>query len=134
MDHRTNELPALLAEVRRRWVRRVRLGAWTVGAGTAAALFGVGWFTVWLLASEGLALAFVALAVAALVLVTLGAAARRPRQPPSDLQIARYIEEQAGGLDDIVVTAVQHGDATSPVAGRLASEAATRVDGFGLDA
>ena len=116
MDERQNELGAVLAEVRRRWNRRARLGAWTIGAMTAATMFGVGLFTVWLLASEGLALAFVVLVVTAFVLVTLASAARPPHHPPTDLQIARYIEEQAGGLDDVVVTAVQHGETGSPIA------------------
>ena len=82
MDERQNELGAVLAEVRRRWNRRARLGAWTIGAITAATMFGVGLFTVWLLASEGLALAFVVLVVTAFVLVTLASAARPPHHPP----------------------------------------------------
>lgn len=133
MPFRPDDLGARLAEVRRRWMRRVRLTAWTAGAGTAAVLVGVGAFTVWLMAPQGLALAFVALAVVVLVGVTLGAAIRAVRHPPSDLQIARYIEERVGGLDDIVVTAVQHGEDTSFVAARLAADAAAHVDEVGLD-
>jgi len=133
VNERQNELGAVLAEVRRRWDRRARLGAWTVGAAAAATMFGVGLFTVWLLASEGLPLAFTALFVTALVVVTLVAAARAPRRPPSDVQIARYIEEQAGGLDDMVVTAVQHGATGSALARGLAADAARRVDRVGLD-
>ncbi len=133
MDERQNELGAVLAEVRRRWNRRARLGAWTIGAIAAATMFGVGLFTVWLLASEGLALAFVVLVVTAFVLVTLASAARPPHHPPTDLQIARYIEEQAGGLDDVVVTAVQHGETGNPIARGLARDAARTVDGVGLE-
>ncbi len=96
-------------------------------------MFAVGLFTVWLLASEGLALAFVVLVVTAFVLVTLASAARPPHRPPSDLQIARYIEEQAGGLDDVVVTAVQHGETGSPLARGLARDAARTVDGVGFE-
>ncbi|MCC7034168.1 MAG: hypothetical protein IT179_15205 [Acidobacteria bacterium] len=133
MDERRNELGAILAEVRRRWTRRVRLAAWTAGAAAAAVIFGVGLFTVWLLASEGLALAVVSLLVTALALVTVAAAARPLRRPPSDLQLARYIEEQAGGLDDVVVTAVQHGALGTPIARLLAADAAARVGRVGLD-
>jgi hypothetical protein len=130
---RHNDLGAVLAEVRRRWLKRQRLSAWTVGAAAAAMVCAVGAFTVWLLASEGLALALVALLIVLAVGITLVTAARPSRRPPSDLQLARYIEEQAGGLDDIVVTAVQHGDSGSPAGRRLAAEAARRVDEVGVD-
>ena len=53
MSERQNELGAVLAEVRRRWPRRVRLSAWAVGTVAATMLLGVGGLTVWLLASEG---------------------------------------------------------------------------------
>ena len=133
MNERQNELGAVLAEVRRRWNRRARLSAWTVGAAAATTMFAVGAFTVWLLASEGLALSFVVLLVTALVLVTLACAVWPTRRAPSDLQLARYIEEQAGGLDDVVVTAVQHGQTGSPIARGLAHDAARSVNGVGLD-
>ena len=67
------------------------------------------------------------------MLVTLACAAIPFRRPPSDLQIARYIEEQAGGLDDVVVTAVQHRGAGTPVATSLAADAAATVNRVGLD-
>lgn len=133
MDERNDELGAVLAEVRRRWTRRVRLAAWTAGAAAATTIFGVGLLTVWLLASEGLALAVVSLFVTALALVTLAAAARPLRRPPSDLQLARYIEERAGGLDDVVVTAVQHGATGTPIARQLAADAAASIGRVGLD-
>ena len=106
MAHRQDELASVLAEVRRRWTRRARLSAWAVGTLAAAMLLGVGGLTVWLLASEGLPLAFVVVIVLAAVAVALVAAGRPVAQPPSDLQLARFIAEQAGGLDDVVVTAV----------------------------
>jgi len=133
VNERQNELGAVLAEVRRRWNRRARLSAWTVGAAAATTMFAVGAFTVWLLASEGLALSFVVLLVTALVLVTLACAVWPTRRAPSDLQLARYIEERAGGLDDVVVTAVQHGQTGSPIARGLAHAAARSVDDVGLD-
>jgi hypothetical protein len=71
-------------------------------------LLGVGGLTVWLLASEGLALAFAVLLVLAAVAVTLVCAVWPLRRPPTDVQLARFIEERAGGLDDVVVTAAQH--------------------------
>lgn len=133
MDNGHDELGAVLAEVRRRWTRRVRLSAWAVGTIAAAMLLAVGALTVWLLASEGLPLAFVVLLVLAAVAVTLLAAARPLRQPPNDLQLARFIEERAGGLDDVVVTAVEH--AASPTAPRvvLGRQAVRAVDEVGYD-
>jgi hypothetical protein len=133
MDERQNELGAVLAEVRRRWTRRVRLGAWSTGALAATMFLGVGGLTVWLLASEGLPLAFVVLVVLALVAVTLAAALRRVRRPPSDLQLARFIEERAGGLDDVVVTAVEHGGSTNVSAPALTRQAVRAVRDIGFD-
>jgi hypothetical protein len=128
-----NELGAVLAEVRRRWARGVRLSAWTTGAAAATMLLGVGALTVWLLASEGLALSFVVLLVLALVAVTLACALWPLRQPPSDLQLARFIEERAGGLDDVVVTAVQHGAQPTPPAAALARQAVRAVEDVGYE-
>ncbi len=133
MDERHNELGAVLAEVRRRWTRRTRLGAWTVGASAAAVILVVGLAAIWLVASEGLSLSVAALLIAALAGVTLAAAAWPIRHPPSDLQLARYIEEQSGGLDDVVVTAVAHGADATPMAERLSSDAAARIARVGLD-
>jgi hypothetical protein len=130
---RPDDLVAILAEVRRRWLRRVRLSAWTTGAAAAAAVLAVGLLAVWIAASEGLALAFVAFAVTLLALVILAAAVRPVREPPTDLQVARLIEERAGGLDDVVVTAVNHGDARTAISARLSADAATAVADVGLD-
>ena len=46
------------------------------------------------------------------------------RRPPSDRQIARFIEEQAGGLDEVVVTAVDKLESgSSPVVDLLVGDA-----------
>jgi hypothetical protein len=133
MAHRQDELASVLAEVRRRWTRRARLSAWAVGTLAAAMLLGVGGLTVWLLASEGLPLAFVVVIVLAAVAVTLVAAGRPVAQPPSDLQLARFIEEQAGGLDDVVVTAAQHGASASAPGAALEHQAVRAVEDVGYD-
>jgi hypothetical protein len=122
-----------LGEVRRRWTRRAWLSSWAVGAGAAAAVLAVGLLAVWIAASEGLALAFVAIAVSLLALVTLAAAARPVRRPPTNLQVARFIEEQAGGLDDVVVTAVAHGETATPLLTRLKADASAAIAEVGLD-
>jgi hypothetical protein len=133
MDGRQNELGAVLAEVRRRWTRGVRLRAWSTGALAATMFLGVGALTVWLLASEGLPLAFVVILVLGVVGVTLVTALRPPRRPPSDVQLARFIEERAGGLDDVVVTAVEHGRSSTVPAAALARQAVRAVEGVGFD-
>lgn len=133
MDHGQDELGTVIAEVRRRWTRRVRLSAWAVGTIGAAMLLGVGALTVWLLASEGLPLAAVVLFVLAAVVGTLACAAWPVRQPPTDLQLARFIEEQAGGLDDVVVTAAQHGGSPSAPGAALRHQAVRAVEEVGYD-
>ena len=117
MTERVSELRAILADVRARWQRQALLRAWTLGAMTAAAMLLVGVLAVWLVASEGIPLVVVVAAVITVALAALLFALLPLRQPPSDRQIARFIEERAGGLDDVLVTAVdKSGDAT-PVAG-----------------
>ena len=91
MDERHNELGAVLADLRRRWTRRTRLGAWAAGASAAAMVLAVGLLAVWLVAAQGIPLAIVALAITALALVTLACAAWPINHPPSDQQLARYI-------------------------------------------
>ena len=133
MDERQNELGAVLGEVRRRWARRGRLSAWATGTVAATMLLGVGGLTVWLLASEGLALAFAVLLVLAAVAVTLVCAAWPLRRPPTDMQLARFIEERAGGLDDVVVTAAQHAASSAAPASELARQAVRAVEDVGYD-
>ena len=52
MDERHNELGAVLADLRRRWTRRTRLGAWAAGASAAAMVLAVGLLAVWLVAAR----------------------------------------------------------------------------------
>src|SRR5688572_25108420 len=101
MSERVGELRAILAEVRARWQRRALLEAWALGGLTAGAMVFVGVLAVWLVASEGVPLVLVVAAVAAVALTSLLCALLSLRQTPSDRQIARYIEERAGGLDDV---------------------------------
>jgi hypothetical protein len=129
MSDRVNELRAILAGVRARWQRQALLAAWTLGAATAAALLLVGLLAVWLIASEGVPLVIVAGVVAALALASLGMALQPLRTPPSDRQIARLIEERAGGLDDVLVTAVDRGGDDHPMAGVLVADAVRAAGG-----
>ena len=106
MGDRAGELRAILAGVRARWSRRAFLRAWSVGASAAAGLLMVGLLAVLLIAQEGIPLVFVVATVGIVAGIALAFALLPLRQPPSDRQIARFIEEQAGGLDEVVVTAV----------------------------
>src|SRR5688572_16393429 len=106
MADRTNELKAILDAVRARWSRRAFLRSWAVGAWAAAAMLMVGLLAVFLIAQEGLPLVFVVATVGIIAGIALSFALLPLRWPPSDRQIARFIEEQAGGLDEVVVTAV----------------------------
>lgn len=106
MGDRASELKAILANVRARWSRRAFLRAWSIGAWAAAGMLLVGLLAVVLIAREGIPLVFVVATVGIFAGIALSFALQPLRKPPSDRQIARFIEEQAGGLDEIVVTAV----------------------------
>lgn len=124
MSDRFGELRTLLADVRARWMRRAFLRAWTLGAATAAAMLVVGLLAIWLVAREGVPLVLAVIAVSAMAITSLVFALLPLRQPPSDKQVARYIEEQSGGLDDVLVTAVEKaGAGSSPMTELLVAEA-----------
>ncbi|HYE87712.1 MAG TPA: DUF4175 family protein [Vicinamibacterales bacterium] len=106
MADRAAELRAVLAHVRARWARRAFLRAWTLGAATAAAMLLVGLLAIWLVANEGLPLVFVVSTAGLVAGVALSFAFLPLRRQPTDRQIARFIEEQAGDLDEVIVTAV----------------------------
>jgi hypothetical protein len=101
-----NELRAILASVRARWSRRAFLRAWMLGAITAGAMLMVGLLAVWLIAQEGIPLVVVVATVGLVAGIALSFAFLPLRRQPSDRQIARFIEEQAGGLDEVIVTAI----------------------------
>ena len=123
MTERVNELRALLAEVRARWQRRALLDAWALGGLTAGAMMFVGVLAVWLIASEGVPLVLVAAAVTIVALTARRFALPSLRQTPSDRQIARFIEERAGGLDEVLVTAVDKSGDGTPIAGVIVGDA-----------
>ena len=126
MSDRFAELRAILADVRTRWTRRALLRAWTLGAATAAAMLLVGLFAVWLVAHEGVPLVLAVIAAGAVAVISVVFALLPLRQPPTDRQMARFIEEQAGGLDEVLVTAVEKGSAgSSPMNDLLVAHAIT---------
>ena len=124
MTDRVNELRAILAEVRARWQRQALLRAWALGAATAAAMLLVGVLAVWLVAPEGIPIVFAAGTAAAMAVAALVFAVLPMRQPPGDRQIARFIEERAGGLDEVLVTAVDKSESVpGPVTEFLVADA-----------
>src|SRR5689334_3958728 len=124
MAERTAELKAILATVRARWSRRAFLRAWMLGASTAGAMLLVGLLTVWLLAHDGIPLVFVVATVGLIAGVSLSFAFLPLRHQPSDRQIARFIEEGAGDLDEVLVTAVDRSEhRTGPVVDLLVADA-----------
>ena len=135
MSDRFAELRAILADVRARWTRRAFLRAWTLGAATAAAMLLVGLLAVWLVAREGVPLVLAVIAAGAVAITSLVFALLPLRQPPTDRQMARFIEEQAGGLDDVLVTAVEKGSAgSSPMNELLVAHAITAARSLQFDA
>ncbi|MSO35318.1 MAG: hypothetical protein EXQ50_01225 [Acidobacteria bacterium] len=134
MTDRFAELRTILADVRARWTRRALLRAWTLGAVTAAAMLMVGLLAVWLVAREGVPLVLAVTAVSVVAMIALVFALLPLRQPPSDQQVARFIEEQSGGLDDVLVTAVEKGRAgPSPITDLLVADAVRTARSLPLD-
>lgn len=119
-----SELRAILAAVRARWSRRAFLRAWMLGASAAGAMLLAGVLAVLLVAQNGIPLVFVVATVGLLAGVAIAFALLPLRRQPSDRQIARFIEEQAGGLDEVVVTAVDKSETQSgPVVDFLVADA-----------
>src|SRR5687767_6314581 len=133
MTERVSELRGILAEVRARWQRRALLEAWALGGLTAAAMVFVGLLAVWLVASEGVPLVLVVAAVTAVAVTSLVFALLSLRQTPSDRQIARFIEERAGGLDEVLVTAVDRSVDGSAIAGVIVDDAVRAARDVDID-
>jgi hypothetical protein len=138
MNDHLDQLRAMLDAVRTRWQRVALLRAWALGATTAGAMLLVGLLAVWLIAPDGLGLVLVAAVVLTLAALSLVLALLPIRRSPSDIRIARFIEEQAGGLDDVLVTAVERAlttpaaDAPPPIAERVMADAARVAQGIAL--
>jgi hypothetical protein len=130
-------LRAVLDDIARRRTALAWRRGWVVGALIAAGVLAAARLALWALVPTGasfLLLIALALAVAAAALVVALRAARVVTTP---VQVARLLEERLGGLDDVVVTAVDYAarpDHTAPVANRLATAALRAVGAEGADA
>ena len=92
MSERPVELRAILTDIRRRWMRRSVLRAWTLGATAAATVVLAALGATLLVARDGLPLVFVA-ALATITSAGAIAFALWPfRRGPADSQIARLVE------------------------------------------
>ena len=126
MGERLLELQAILAEVRRRWTQWVMLRSWTIAAAAAATVLLAGIGAVLLVAREGLSLVVTVAIVCFVALFALAGAFWPLRRRPTDRQLARFIEEKRGGLDDVLVTAVDYAgrpDASANMREWLAADA-----------
>lgn len=126
MGERLLELQAILAEVRRRWTQRAVLRSWMIAAVAAAIVVFAGLIAVLVVAREGLPLVVTVAVVSFAALFALVRAFWSLRKRPTDKQLARYIEERFGGLDDVLVTAVDYSarpEASSSMREWLAADA-----------
>src|SRR6266540_3541851 len=108
MSQRLLELQSVLSEVRRRWTQRAVLRAWALAAVVAAVILFAGLAAVWIVAREGFPLVVTLAFVIASACLVIARALWPFRARPSDRQVARFIEEQSNGLDDVLVTAVDY--------------------------
>lgn len=129
-------LRALLAEVaRRRAVLAWRRG-WTTGALAAALALAAARSALVLLAPSGLAFLAIVTLGGLVAAVALAVALRSARVHSTELQVARLVEERCGGLDDVVVTAIDYAGRAGHaplMADRLAASALRAVTSDGAE-
>ena len=136
MSERPVQLEAILGEVRRRWTRRSRLQALTLGAVAAATVVLAG-VAAASLVSQGIPLLIVTALVSLTAAFSLGRSLWTVRRSPTDRQIARFIEEREERLDDVVATAVDYAarpDSTPRMRTALFDDASRALTSVGLDA
>ncbi len=130
-------LRTLLDDITRRRATLAWRRGWATGAVVAAAALAVARLGVLLLAPTGPA--FLALVILATVtaVAALAVALHASRLSSTPVQLARLLEERLGGLDDVVVTAVDYAgrpDHVPAMADRLAAAALRAVGSDGAEA
>ncbi len=100
-----DDLRALLARVRRRWLTRCSMQAAGWVAGATAGLLLIVLFTDRALRPADAVMVWLFAAVLVLAAGLTGRALWRLRRVPSDRQVARYIEERCPALEDRLVSA-----------------------------
>jgi hypothetical protein len=105
MDQHQHQIRALLNRVRTRWRRLIAVRALVRTMLAVAGVFAVALgFTAW--AGTPTALVAIALAAAVLVLAAIVWGLWPAREYPSDLRVARFLEEHDPSLDDRLASAV----------------------------
>src|SRR5262245_31708758 len=97
-----DELRACLAEVRRRWTTIVALRRVARGTAAAAVILVLATVTDRAFHPDGLLLVWLWGTAAVSAALTLANTARRMPRPPSDRQVARFVEERSGATDEAV--------------------------------
>ncbi|HXG89973.1 MAG TPA: hypothetical protein VNJ02_16720 [Vicinamibacterales bacterium] len=136
MSEHSVELQATLTGIKRQWTQRAWLRAWTRGAAAAATVVLVGFVASLLIARDGLPLLITAAVVLIVAVFAIARALWPCRHAPKEPQIARFIEERTGGLDDVVVTAVDYAarpEASARMREALAADAARALAAIDLD-
>lgn len=132
MDARDHAVGTLLEQVRERLSLIGRRRTWAVGLSAAAGALGIGWLaTVWM-ARDGAALVLAVAAMLVAVAVVLRVTARSVPAPPSVHAVARLVEERVGGIDDLLVTLVDHGAQATPTIEALRREAERTTAGVAV--
>jgi len=108
MDAHEHAVGALLSQVRERLWRNSRRRLWTVGLAAASVALAIGRLVTWWVAGEGVPLVVAVVAMLLAVAAVLRATALSMPAAPTVRAVARLVEERTGGLDDLLVTLVDH--------------------------
>ena len=129
-------LRTFLADIARRRSALAWRRGWTTGACAAALALAATRLAIALVNPTGAAFALLVAFGAVVAVLALTVALRATRQSSTDVQLARLVEERFGGLDDVVVTAVDYAGRDGHVpamADRLAVSALRAVAPDGAD-
>ena len=136
MADELTSLRTFLADIARRRSALAWRRGWTTGALSAALVLATTRLAVALAAPTGAAFALLVALGAVVAALALTVALRAVRGSSTDRQLARLVEERFGGLDDVVVSAVDYAsraDHAPAMADRLAASALGAVSPEGAD-
>jgi len=137
MSQQASELRKILDDVRGRLTRRSLLRGFALGAIASATVVAAGVGATFLVARDGLPLVVTTAVVAFAAAFAFGGAVWPCGRQPTDAQLARFIEEQHAGLDDVVVTAADYAarpDVSPRMRDVLARDAARALSTLNRDA
>ena len=129
-------LRAFLADIARRRSALAWRRGWTTGAAAAAVALAGTLEVLGIASPTGVPFVAVVGLGGFVAVIALAVALRAARVSSTELQLARLVEERLGGLDDVVVTAVDYAgrpDHSPVMADRLASSALRAVSSGGVD-